>query len=100
MDEVFGSENFISLITFNKTSGAGALLADERSRIQCPIILSGTQRTSRQAKYRPLYSEKECRRSWSEQVRAKSNCPTVRVAPLTAEEVETRALPRDERYVD
>jgi adenine-specific DNA-methyltransferase len=53
MDEVFGSENFVSLITFSKTSGATS------------DFLSGTTdfilwyaRDKGQAKYRPLYRDK------------------------------------------
>ena len=53
LDEVFGSENFVSLITFEKTTGAGS------PAVRCwqalPTTCFGTQRTSSAVKYRQLY---------------------------------------------
>ncbi|HPN40452.1 MAG TPA: site-specific DNA-methyltransferase [Candidatus Cloacimonadota bacterium] len=53
MDEVFGSENFISLITVSKTSSLGEMYLD---CIADYIIFYAKNRES--LKYRPLYHEK------------------------------------------
>ncbi len=54
MDEVFGSENFISLITFKKSGGMGEAFLDNISDY---IIWYG--RLREKAKYRPLFFEKD-----------------------------------------
>ena len=55
MDEVFGSENFVSLITFSKTSGLRPADASaERQRLH-PLVRQGQ---STQLKYRQLYRAK------------------------------------------
>jgi adenine-specific DNA-methyltransferase len=54
LDEVFGSENFISLITFKKTSSASSELL---SGVSDYLLWYGKQAT--QIKYRQLYFEKE-----------------------------------------
>ncbi len=53
MDEVFGSENFVSLITVSKTSGLGEQYLD---CIADYIIWYGKNKDS--LKYRPLFNEK------------------------------------------
>ena len=55
MDEVFGEENFVSLIAFTKTTGLGA-------SHQLPgrfDLLLWYSRDARACKYRPLYEEQE-----------------------------------------
>ena len=57
MDEVFGSENFVSQITFKTTSGAGSYggrCARRRQRLH-PLVRQEIASTS---KYRPLYRSK------------------------------------------
>ena len=54
MDEVFGSENFVSLIIFTKTSGV-------RRRTICADVtdyFSGMQGTEDIVKYRQLFCER------------------------------------------
>ena len=53
MDEVFGSENFVSLITFTKTSPLGSKLLVSK----CDYILWYATNKD-QCKYRPLFREK------------------------------------------
>ncbi len=45
MDEVFGAENVVSLVTFKKTSGAGSFSVGRTSFLLLSTISSGTQRT-------------------------------------------------------
>ncbi len=54
MDEVFGSENFVSLITFKKTAGLGG---DSLAAVSDYIVWYAKDKS--QVKYRPLYKEKE-----------------------------------------
>lgn len=54
MDEVFGSDNFVSLITFKKTAGLGG---DSLATVSDYIVWYAKNKT--QIKYRPLYKEKE-----------------------------------------
>jgi adenine-specific DNA-methyltransferase len=59
LDEVFGSENFVSLITFKKTSGAGS---PSGKTLTLPVVadyIVWYARDLASVKYRPLYRDKE-----------------------------------------
>ena len=57
LDEVFGSENFVSLITFSTTSG---FESNELARAGDYLLWYGKNRTAG-VKYRPLYEEQQKR---------------------------------------
>src|SRR2546426_1791656 len=59
MDEVFGDSNFVSLIAFKKTTGAGspAIGTDVLAAVQDYLIWFA--RDIKQVKYRQIYSQKE-----------------------------------------
>ena len=56
MDEVFGSENFVSQITFKKTSGGSR---GGNCSLVPTTTSSGTRRTCERVKYRQLFATKE-----------------------------------------
>jgi adenine-specific DNA-methyltransferase len=59
MDEVFGSENFVSLITFKKTSGAGSFAGGTNVLAAVNDYLLWFCRSLEVVKYRPLFRVKE-----------------------------------------
>jgi adenine-specific DNA-methyltransferase len=59
MDEVFGSENFCSLITFKKTSGAGSFSGGTNVLAAVSDYLVWYCRSIEHIKYRPLFRGKE-----------------------------------------
>src|SRR5439155_759290 len=59
MDEVFGEENYISLITFKKTTGAGSPTGGTDVLASIADYLIWFAKNKRNAKYRQLYREKE-----------------------------------------
>ena len=58
MDEVFGSENFVSLITFKKTSGAGSFAGGTNVLASTNDYLVWYAKDVGQVKYRQLYRDK------------------------------------------
>jgi len=58
LDEVFGAENFVSLITFRKTSGAGSPSGGTTTLPTVSDFLVWYARDREQVKYRPLYRTK------------------------------------------
>lgn len=68
MDEVFGSENFISMIVYKKTSGAGAPAELLAPAAVCDYIIWYAKHKEN-VKYRKLFIEKE----FSNEVRVKYN---------------------------
>ncbi|MGL4550529.1 MAG: DNA methyltransferase, partial [Gemmataceae bacterium] len=67
MDEVFGSENFVSLITFKKTTGAGSFAGGTNflSSVGDYIVWYAKKKDS--AKYHQLFKDKEVGGAGSEQ---------------------------------
>jgi len=59
LDEVFGSENFVSLVTFKKTSGAGSPSGGTTVLASISNYLLWYSRDSTEVKYRQLYRAKE-----------------------------------------
>ena len=59
LDEVFGSENFVSLITFKKTTGAGSPSGGTLTLPTVADYVVWYARDRSQVKYRALYREKE-----------------------------------------
>ena len=59
LDEVFGSDNFVSLITFKKTSGAGSPSGGTLTLPTVADYILWYARDREHVKYRPLYREKE-----------------------------------------
>jgi adenine-specific DNA-methyltransferase len=59
LDEVFGSENFVSLITFKKTSGAGSFAGGTNVLAATNDYLLWYSRNLETIKYRQLYRTKE-----------------------------------------
>jgi adenine-specific DNA-methyltransferase len=59
MDEVFGSENFVSLITFKKTSGTGSFAGRTNVLSAVNDYLLWYGRNREQVKFRQLYRSKE-----------------------------------------
>jgi adenine-specific DNA-methyltransferase len=93
MDEVFGKENFVSLITFQKTGGASSTLLPSTTDF---IILYGKNKD--QIKYRQIYEERrygDTSLDRYDQILLENN--TTR--RLTREEVQGRTdLPIGKRY--
>ena len=61
LDEVFGPENFVNLITFKKTSGAGSPSGGTDVLPAVSDYLLWYARDKSQVKYRPLYRAREVR---------------------------------------
>ncbi|HEY3670025.1 MAG TPA: site-specific DNA-methyltransferase [Acidimicrobiia bacterium] len=59
LDEVFGSENFVSLITFKKTSGAGSFAGGTNVLAATNDFLLWYARDAAHVKYRQLFRGKE-----------------------------------------
>ena len=59
LDEVFGSENFVSLITFKKTSGAGSFAGGTNVLAAVNDYVLWYAADLGQVKYHPLYRDKE-----------------------------------------
>jgi len=59
LDEVFGAENFVNLITFKKTSGAGSPSGGTDVLPAVSDYLLWYARDKTQVKYRPLYRPRE-----------------------------------------
>src|SRR6185437_5230668 len=59
MDEVFGSENFVSLITFKKTTGAGSPSGGTLTLAATNDYVLWYARATEQIKYRQLFRSKE-----------------------------------------
>ena len=59
LDEVFGSENFVALITYAKTSGAGSFAVGTNVLGSVCDYLVWYARDVEKAKYRQLYTERE-----------------------------------------
>jgi adenine-specific DNA-methyltransferase len=58
LDEVFGSENFINLISFKKTSGAGSFSGGTNVLAAVSDFLIWYSKDKQKIKYRQLYKEK------------------------------------------
>ena len=63
MDEVFGSENFVSLITFKTTSGAGSFAGGTNVLAAVADYILWYAKDLEVVKYRHLYTQKV---SWGE----------------------------------
>jgi adenine-specific DNA-methyltransferase len=59
LDEVFGSENFVGLVTFKKTSGAGSFAGGTNVLAAVNDYLVWYAKDLDRVKYRPLYRSKE-----------------------------------------
>ena len=59
MDEVFGSENFVSVITMQKTSGAGSPTGTTTSLATVTDYICWYARDRASMKYRPLYEQRD-----------------------------------------
>ncbi|HLO14496.1 MAG TPA: site-specific DNA-methyltransferase [Anaerolineales bacterium] len=59
LDEVFGSENYVGLITFNKTTGAGSPAIGTLVLASVTDYIIWYTKSSDHIKYRQLYSEKD-----------------------------------------
>jgi adenine-specific DNA-methyltransferase len=59
MDEVFGSENFVSQISFRKTSGTGSPMGDTKAPSAVRDYLVWYAKDSSHVKYHTLFREKE-----------------------------------------
>jgi len=59
LEQVFGSDNFVSQITFNKTSGAGSFAGGTNVLASVGDYLIWFSKTKESIKYRQLYSDKE-----------------------------------------
>jgi adenine-specific DNA-methyltransferase len=59
LDEVFGSENFVSLVSFKTTSGAGSFVGGTNVLAAVTNFLLWYSRDINQVKYRQLYIEKD-----------------------------------------
>lgn len=58
LDEIFGSENLVSLITFRKTSGAGSISGGTTTLASVGDYLLWYARDKQQIKYRPVFLDK------------------------------------------
>jgi adenine-specific DNA-methyltransferase len=95
MDEVFGSENFVSMITFKKTSGAGSFSGGTTVLAATSDYLLWYCRDNERTKYRTVYRQKldeSGQYSWIDDgdVRRRANSPSAagrrfRPSPLTSE---------------
>jgi adenine-specific DNA-methyltransferase len=59
LDEVFGSENYVGLVTFNKTTGAGSPAIGTLVLASVTDYVIWYSKSIDQIKYRQLYSEKD-----------------------------------------
>ena len=59
LDEVFGADNFVNLITFKKTSGAGSPSGGTEVLAAVSDYLLWYAKDRSEVKYRPLFREKE-----------------------------------------
>ena len=75
MDEVFGSENFVSQVTYNKTTGATTVMLPGTSD-----YLLWYAKSKQNAKYRSLFTVKVIGGEGRGEVRPKCSCRTGRDA--------------------
>ncbi|NLX57674.1 MAG: site-specific DNA-methyltransferase [Phycisphaerae bacterium] len=87
LDEVFGSENFVSLVTFSTTSG---FESNELARAGDYLLWYGKNRAAG-VKYRPLYEEQQKRVGQGLYRFLRFN--DGRMRPMTAEEVQAAVVP-------
>jgi len=91
-DEVFGSENFVSLITFNKTSGAGSFAGGTNVLASVSDFTIWYAKDKEIIKYKQIYSEKE----WGEAGASKyktTELPDGTRRSLSSEEQRTGRVP-------
>ncbi|MCC7018449.1 MAG: site-specific DNA-methyltransferase [Ardenticatenales bacterium] len=59
MDEVFGSEHFVALVAFKKTTGAGSFAGGTNILASTADYIVWYAKNMEQVKYRPLYRQKD-----------------------------------------
>ena len=97
MDEVFGSENFVSQITFTKTSGLAAARLISAASSTTALVRAGS--TTRSSIGRSIAAKRVGER-WRWHVHGASSCRTGRDARLTPAELAGRAARRARGSID
>ncbi len=91
MDEVFGDDNFVALITFKKTAGSDSELSARTSS----TTSFGMRKNKRAHEVSPASIDKAARRRWRDAIHAGSDCQTdIGATDLTAEELADRRTAR------
>ncbi len=92
MDEIFGAENFISIITVSKTSGLSSPQAKTLTIASTSDYVLWYARDFSQIKFRQLFRDKDAGKSF-EAVFRHVEMPDGTRRPLTREEAQTRVMP-------
>ncbi len=92
MDEVFGAENFVSVIALSKTSGLSSPQARTLTLATTTDFLVWYARDAQHVKYRQLFRSKDSGKSFSDVFRH-VELPDGKRRPLTAEEARSGLIP-------